>query len=107
MKKLTIKNITKMFGYEYDQEGKEVEEVEEVKDELYTEYELGISRKHSNARYIGINVCSETHTYDLGKHSMSVEYIDFWANDKQLTKVIKKLSKYSGLEYNINKKEEV
>lgn len=72
---------------------------------MYTEYELGIARRHTNARYIGIEACRETHIYELGRHNMSIEYIDFWANDKQLKKVIKNLAKYSNLDYTITIKE--
>lgn len=80
-----FKNIIKRFGNEDNQEV-ETEPKQEVKVETYTEYELGISRSHSNSRYIGIEACRDTHIYELGRHSMSIEYIDFWANDKQLKK---------------------
>lgn len=72
---------------------------------MYTEYELGISRSHSNARYIGIEACRDAHIYELGRHNMDIEYIDFWANDKQLKKVINNLSRYTNLEYTITIKE--
>ena len=96
-----FKTISKMFG------NQDTQDTQQHEFEPYTEYELGISRKHSNAKYIGLEVCSGTHTYEFGKHAMSVQYIDFWANDKQLKKVIKNLSKYDNLEYTINKKEEL
>lgn len=72
---------------------------------MYTEYSLGISRKHSNAKYIGLNVCSETYAYELGKYDMKIAYIDFWADDKQLKKVCKNIKKYNKLDYFIIKKE--